>query len=282
MSNDLISRRRFVQLSAGALAAAKFAHANPLGLPIGLQLYSVREVLPKDYLGTLKQIAAMGYQEVEAAGFYDHSADDVKTAMQTAGLKCVSSHYPLGTLKPQIDSILPFAKTVGIQYIVCSSPMHRDPSSKGELSLDDWKWTAGQFNEIATKVKAAGLSFAYHNHVAEFHPTDGTLPYDILLNNTDPAKVSFELDCGWAIVSGQDPVQILKQHSSRIVMLHIKDFVDNKPPSVELGKGSIDYKPIIAAAKGAKIRHCFVEQEEFQGPMMAALAADAKYMQSLT
>ena len=131
-------------------------------------------------------------------------------------------------------------------------------------------------------MKSAGLNFAYHNHIAEFHAIDGTVPYDIWLKNTDPAKVNFELDCGWAIIGGQDPIQLLKEHSNRIVMLHIKDFIDNKPPSVELGKGSRNNKPILAAARGGSIRHIFVEQEEFQGPMMDALAYDAKYMQSLT
>jgi sugar phosphate isomerase/epimerase len=148
--------------------------------------------------------------------------------------------------------------------------------------MDDWRWSAEQFNQIATKVMAAGMRFAYHNHIAEFGEIGGVLPYDELLKNTDPAKVSFELDCGWAIVGGQDPVRILKQYPARIVMLHIKDFKDNKPPSVELGTGSVDYKPIFAAAAATgHIRHAFVEQEEFQGPIMEALKVDAQYMKRL-
>src|SRR5271170_7657159 len=178
MAHELLNRRRFLALSAATLAATKLARAYPLGLPLGVQLYSVRKALPDDYLGTLKQLAALGYQEVEAAGFYDHSADEVKTAMQTAGLKCVSAHYPLDTLKPQLDSILTYGKALGLQYIVCSSPMHQTPGTKGPLTLDDWKWTADQFNQIAAKVQAAGISFAYHNHVAEFTAIDGTLPWE--------------------------------------------------------------------------------------------------------
>ncbi len=280
-----MNRRTF--LGAGAAAATVFftrrGGATPLGLPLGMQLYSVREMLPKDYLGTLKQVAAVGYKEVEAAGFYDHSADEVKTAMQTAGLNCVSAHYPLSTLKPQIDSIIPFCKSVGIRYIVCSSPMHQKEGAGGEaLSLDDWRWSADQFNQIGAKVKAAGMRFAYHNHVGEFAVTDGVLPYDQLLKLTDPAKVSFEMDCGWVEVAGQDPVHYLTQYPNRIVMLHVKDFKDKKPPSVVLGTGSIDYTPIFAAAKGAKIQHIFVEQEESEGPMIDALAADARYMEKFT
>jgi sugar phosphate isomerase/epimerase len=165
---------------------------------------------------------------------------------------------------------------------VCSSPMHQQAGAKGPLSLDDWKWSADQFNQIAVKVEDAGMRFAYHNHYAEFGAIGGILPFDELLKNTDPTKVSFEMDCGWVIVGGQDPVKYLKQYPKRIVMLHVKDFKNNKQPSVELGTGSIDYTPIFAAAAAAgHIRHCFVEQEEFQGPIMEALAVDAKYMKRL-
>jgi sugar phosphate isomerase/epimerase len=256
--------------------------AASLGLPIGLQLYSVRTLLPTDYAGTLKQIGALGYKEVEAAGFFNLPVEQVKAAMRAAGLRCVSAHYPLMLLRQHLDEILTFCKSLGVGFVVCSSPMHQQEGVKGPLSIDDWRWSADQFNQIATKVLAAGMRFAYHNHIAEFGAIGGMLPYEELLKNTDPAKVSFELDCGWAIVGGQDPIHILKQYPARIVMLHIKDFKDNKPPSVELGTGSVDYKPIFAAAAATgHIRHAFVEQEEFQGPIMEALKVDAEYMKRL-
>jgi sugar phosphate isomerase/epimerase len=277
-----MNRRTF--LGAGAAAATIFltqrSQATPLGLPLGVQLYSVREMLPKDYAGTLKQVGALGYKEVEAAGFYNHPVEEVKAAMQAAGLSCVSAHYPLSTLKPQLDSTIAYCKALGIGYIVCASPMHQHEGAGREaLTLDDWRWNADQFNQIAAKVEDAGIRFAYHNHVHEFDVIDGVLPYEELLKLTDPAKVSFEMDCGWVEVAGQDPVKYLKQYPDRIVMLHVKDFKDKKPPSVVLGTGAIDYTPIFAAAKGAKIQHIFVEQEESQGPMLDALAADATYMQ---
>jgi sugar phosphate isomerase/epimerase len=279
MPSHPLSRRRFLALSAGTLAATTLAKAYPLGLPLGLQLYSVRAMLPNDFAGTLKQVAALGYKEVEAAGFYDHSADEVKAALQAAGLSCVSAHYPLGALKPKLDETIAYCKALGLGYIVCSSPMHQEPSAgRAELTLDDWKWNADQFNQIGEKVKAAGMGFAYHNHVAEFTAIDGVLPWEVLEKNTDPAKVSFEMDCGWVIVAGQNPVPFLKKYPNRIVMLHIKDFKAMKPPSVALGAGDVDYKPIFAAAKHARIRHVFVEQEESVGPMLDALAIDAKYM----
>jgi sugar phosphate isomerase/epimerase len=278
-----MTRRSFLSNSAAtaALLATGAARAASLNLPIGVQLFSVRTLLPTDYAGTLKQLGAIGYKEVEAAGFFNKPVEEVKAAMQAAGLRCVSAHYPLPLLRQHIDEIIPFHKSLGVEYVTCSSPMHKDPGTKGPLSLDDWRWTADQFNEIATKVLAAHMKFAYHNHVAEFTPIDGTMPWEELEKHTDPVKVSFEMDCGWVTVAGQDPIKYLKQYPKRIVMLHVKDFKDNKPPSVPLGTGSIDYTPIFAAAAaGGHIRHCFVEQEEFQGPIMEALAADAKYMKA--
>ena len=279
----VISRRTFVSSgAAAALYATGVGRAAVLGLPIGLQLYSVRTLLPNDYAGTLKQVGALGYKEVEAAGFFNLPVEQVKAAMKAAGLRCVSAHYPLALLRQHLDEILTFCRSLGTGYVVCSSPMHKQEGAKGPLSLDDWRWSADQFNQVASKVEAEGMRFAYHNHYAEFGAIDGVLPYDVLLKNTDPAKVSFELDCGWAIVGGQDPIHILKQYPARIVMLHIKDFKDNKPPSVELGTGSVDYKPIFAAAAATgHIRHAFVEQEEFQGPIMEALKVDAEYMKRL-
>jgi sugar phosphate isomerase/epimerase len=279
-----ITRRTFLGSSsaAAALMLSGVGRAASLGLPIGLQLYSVRTLLPTDYAGTLKQIAALGYKEVEAAGFFNMPVEQVKAAMQSAGLRCVSAHYPLALLLQHLDEILPFCKSLGAGFVVCSSPMHQQPGVKGPLSLDDWRWSADQFNQVASKVEDAGMRFAYHNHYAEFGAIGGVLPYDVLLKNTDPKKVSFELDCGWVIIGGQDPVHYLKEYPTRIVMLHVKDFKDNKRPSVELGTGSIDYVPIFAAAAATgHIRHAFVEQEEFQGPIMEALKVDAQYMKRL-
>jgi sugar phosphate isomerase/epimerase len=227
-----ITRRSFISSTsaAAALLYTGMGRAASLGLPVGLQLYSVRTLLPTDYAGTLKQLGALGYKEVEAAGFFNLPVEQVKAAMQAAGLRCVSAHYPLPLLRQHLDEILTFCKSLGVGYVVCSSPMHQQEGAKGPLTLADWRWSADQF-------------------------------------------------CGWVIVGGQDPVHYLKQYPARIVMLHIKDFKDNKPPSVELGTGSIDYAPIFAAAAATgHIRHAFVEQEEFQGPIMEALAVDAKYM----
>jgi sugar phosphate isomerase/epimerase len=298
-----ISRRTFLKIaSASAAGVAVWSRsprlmANPLGLPLGLQLYSVRDVLPKDYEGTLRQLAALGYREVEAAGFFNHSASEVKQAMARAGLNCVSAHYPLKDLLPKVDEVIQYGKNLGLKYIVCAAPMLKDPSrvkdpnsraARESMTLDDWRWNADQFNHIGERVHAAGMRFAYHNHTPEFRSENGVLFYDELMRATDPAKVSMELDCGWAVVAGQNPAALLTRYPKRIVMLHVKDFkltptstAESHPPSTEMGHGTIDYHPIFEAAKKASIEHAFVEQEEFDIPEMEALKIDAEYVRAL-
>jgi sugar phosphate isomerase/epimerase len=299
-----ISRRTFLKTASASAACAALWNrtprllANALGLPLGLQLYSVRDVLPQDYDGTLHQIAALGYREVEAAGFFGHSPAAVKQAMDRAGLHCVSAHYSLKDLLPKVDETIQFGKDLGLSYIVCASPMLKDPSgvkdpgsraARESMTLDDWRWNADQFNRIGEKVKAAGLRFAYHNHTPEFRSENGVVFYDELLRQTDQALVTMELDCGWAVVAGQKPAELLSRSPARFSMLHVKDFKmtpastpSDHPPSTEMGHGNIDYRPIFEAAKKADIRHAFVEQEEFDMPQMEALKIDADYMRAIT
>jgi sugar phosphate isomerase/epimerase len=272
--------------------------ANPLGLPIGLQLYSVRDLLPKDYEGTLRQLGAMGYREVEAAGFFGHTSSQVRQAMDHAGLNCVSAHYPLKDLLPKLEETIQFGKDLGLKYIVCSAPWLKDPSrvkdpgsraARDAMTLDDWRWNAEQFNRIGERMGAAGLRFAYHNHTAEFRAENGVIFYDELLRTTDADKVTMEMDCGWVVVAGKKPVDYLTRYPTRFSMLHIKDFKTNgtlsasePPPSTELGRGSIDSHPIFEAAKKTPIAHSFVEQEEFDMAPMEALKIDADYMRALS
>jgi len=291
------SRRDFVKTSSAALIGASLLsstelHAQTLHLPLAIQLYSVRELLPTDYAGTLKKLSALGYHEVEAAGYYNHSVAEVKQAMSDAGLNLVSSHHSAGDLHKQFDQILAFNKDLGVKYIICSSPGKKDPSQGNHtpMTLDDWKWNADELNKFGEKVNAAGLKFGYHNHFPEFHKTDGLVPYDVLMSRTDPSKVVMEMDCGWVIVGGGDPIAYLRKYSTRIAMLHVKDFKKsatpfsetNRPAIAELGQGFIDYAPILqAAAKTGHVKHCFIEQEGFDMPPMESLKVDAEYMRKL-
>ncbi len=298
------SRRKF--LAAGSMAAAGLLQSKTLRAAaqispsIGLQLYSVRQMLPKDYEGTLKQIAAIGYREVEAAGFFGRSASDVKGAMAAAGLKCVSAHYSLADLLKTTDATIEYAKALGLEYVICSAPSAPDPERLAkapggtwqgvlhDMTLDDWKWNAGQFNQMGRRMKAAGIKFGYHNHTMEFHDFGGANGFQALLSETDPAYVTFELDCGWAVAAGQDPIARLKAHPKRFSLLHVKDLTPasgstapDKRVSTELGHGTVDYRPILAAARAAGIRLAFIEQEDFDIPVLDALKIDFDKMRAI-
>jgi sugar phosphate isomerase/epimerase len=298
-----LTRREFLQSTSAALVCGSAflggtkLHASPFGLPVGLQLYSVRDLLPKDYAGTLKQIAALGYGEVEAAGYFNHSVPEVRTALDAAGLRCPSAHYSYDDLSRDFDKIVDFNKQLGVNYIICSFPGIKDPSRLKDrkfstivqsFTIDDWRWNAAEFNRMGAKVKAAGMRFGYHNHTMEFRPQNGIVPFDELLRLTDPSLVTIELDCGWVMVGGGDAVDYLKRYPSRISMLHVKDFkktdkpasVLEPPPAAVLGTGTADYHPIFAAARKANIKHYFVEQEEFDRPPMEALKIDADFMKN--
>jgi sugar phosphate isomerase/epimerase len=281
------SRRNFIKTSS-ALAAASLIGIDSLSAatlkqPVGLQLYSVRNLLPKSFDGTLEQLAAAGYKEVEAAGYFDKTAADFGNAMQKAGLKCVSTHHALTELKSKLSQLIEYGQALGLEYIICSwAGVHRDPSRTGELSLDDWRYVADQFNSIGAKVKAAGMTFGYHNHTIEFETENGIVFFDELLKRTDPRLVVFEMDCGWVVAGGHNPVEYLSKSPERFPLFHIKDLVkgpDGKWRNVVMGKGSIDYKPILRAATGLK--HYFIEQEEFQEAPMKELQEDADFIKKL-
>ena len=285
---SLSSRRTFMKAS-GAFAAAACAGvdrlaAKTLKMPIGLELYSVRSLAPKDLDGTMAQVRAAGYTVVEAAGFYDRTASDFRKAMDKAGLHCISAHYTLALLRTQLDQLMEYANTLGMQYMICSSSggQHRDPAAKGAPTLDDWHWIADQFNTIGEKVKAAGLTFGVHNHIPEFQVYDGVTTYDELLRLTDPKLVVFQMDAGWVSAAGRDPLEYLKKTPERFPLMHIKDVArgdDGKFHSAVLGRGKMEYGPILRAATGLK--QYFIEQEEFEMDPMEELKIEAEYMRKL-
>jgi sugar phosphate isomerase/epimerase len=278
------SRRSFlkataaVAVSTGALRLA----AKPLGLPIGLQLYSVRDLLPKDFDGTLAKVRADGYTEVEAAGYWDRTAPDFRNAMDKAGLRCTSTHHTLALLLEHGDELIEYGHVLGLDYIICPWPRRRDPALAGELTLDDWRWVADELNRIGEKVKAAGMVFGYHNHGPEFGSENGVVFYDELLRLTDPKLVCFEMDCGWVASAGRNPVDYLGKTPERFPLLHVKDMVkgaNGQFHSTVMGRGVVDYKPILRAA--TSLKHYYIEQEEFDMDPIEALRLDAEYMKKL-
>jgi sugar phosphate isomerase/epimerase len=288
-----VSRRQFVETTAAIAIlglADPSAFCNPLGLPLGIQLYSVREQMLKDLDEALAAIRAAGYVEVEAAALPKMSAREIRASLDKAGLRCVSAHHSLADLNVRFDEIVTFDKELGVHFIICSTPGYRIQSPTGTpFSLDDWRYTAERLNTFGEKAAPSNVRVGYHNHTPEFVLTDGKTPYSELLRLTDPKKVTFELDCGWALVAGVSPAEIMKDNPDRISMLHIKDFTlpqnashgTLEPAVTELGKGTVDYRPIFAqAAKSQHIQHAFVEQEAFSMPWKESLKVDADYMRS--
>lgn len=278
-----------------AVSSTKFLFGMPLGLTPGIQLYSVRQQMAQDFEGALAAVREAGYLEVESAALPKRPAAEIRKALDKAGLKCVSSHHSFVDVTRDLDATIEFEKTVGASYIICPGPGRKNPpvsgAKPGPLTIDEWKYNAEEFNKTGEKLKNAGITFGYHNHWLEFGPVDGKIPYEELLSVCDPDKMTFEMDCGWVKVAGHDPVALMKKYPHRFSMLHVKDF--KLPPGIspqtheeakvtELGRGSIDYRPIFAqAANNQKITHAFVEQEAFGIPWKESLKVDADYLKNL-
>jgi sugar phosphate isomerase/epimerase len=303
------SRRELLIGGGEALVATAFGlgstlrmFANPLGKPIGLELYTVGAELDKDYDGTLRQIAAIGYTEVETGVSAKRKAADVRKSLHDAGLRCQALHMGFGGM----EEALPYAKEIGAKYVISSVTLPKVPEPgkfdmKGfmaqvaALTTDDFKKIAARCNEMGEQAKKAGMQFGYHNHNFEFKPLDGgEIGYDVVLRETDPSLVKFELDCGWMAAAGHDPVAYLTKYPKRYRLLHIKDFEPTASPSVgldesvrpkpaELGRGHIDYKPIFAAAKKTEVELYYVEQEPpfTTTPAMEAIRIDYEYLHAM-
>jgi sugar phosphate isomerase/epimerase len=294
----------FCNAGAGAVVCGllpRLAMADAMGLPPGIQLYSVRDNLAKDVPGTLKQLHDIGFREVETAGFERYSAREFRTMLDDAGLKAPSAHLRfVGTdFGPAFDD----AHALGAHYATSSSQATVNPPPRpaglpagqrvamAPLGLDGFTKLAEQMNDIGTKAKAAGLQYAYHNHNYEFEKMpDGSFGYDILVNNTDHDLVKFEIDCGWMCAGGADPIAYFRKYPGRFKMIHVKEFQPmngpstslsgaTRPQGTDLGQGFIDYKRIFAAGKEAGIEHAFSEQETpFPVSQMASAKAAYEFL----
>lgn len=284
-------------LVATTLGSSAVAWADPMGLPVGIQLYTVRGVIEADTPGTLKQLHDIGYREVETAGFGKYSAKEFGKLIKDAGLSCPSAHLQLNG--PEYAQVFDDAHALGVTYATSSTLSAGGPKKPRttaavthgwpQLGLDGFKRLAAKMNDVGTKAKAAGLQYAYHNHDLEFQKMpDGSYGYDVLLNETDHDLVKFEIDCGWMVVGGASPVAYMKKHPGRFRMIHVKDFKampqgGKRPEGSELGAGFIDYKPIFAEGRLAGIQHAFAEQEgPYTKPEMESARIDYAYLHSMS
>jgi sugar phosphate isomerase/epimerase len=297
-----ISRRKAIKTGIATATAAIFTQglpkslwAKPLVTSPGIQLYTVDKELKADVEGTLKKVKAIGYEEVEAAGFAGLSAKQFRAALDAAGLKCASTHFfDFGGSDP--GHLLEEANALGVHYTVSSMMGNFPNKPSGEMGVEGYKALADYCNQLGEKAKQAGLQFAFHNHNTEFKDLGrGKIGYDVLVEATDPNMVKLELDCGWMVAAGHNPIDYFKRYPNRYRMIHIKDFVrpaqpstslkrDEVPEGTVLGTGYIKYKPILLAAKAAGVEHFYVEQEPpFTGTTaFEAATKDYEYVRSLS
>jgi sugar phosphate isomerase/epimerase len=255
--------------------------------------------MEKDLEGTLAKVAAIGYQNVELAGFsmedgkilyFNHSPQDLKAALGRHNLTAVSTHVNYKSLSPEnFPKVIEISKLLGHQYIV--NPWIDEDIRK---QPDGWKQAGATFNRAGEMAKQAGMQFAYHNHWFEFIPVDGKLPYDVLLAETDPALVKMELDLCWISVGGGDPVTYFKRYPGRFPLVHVKDmkklpkvdtsggqnFGDSMADMTEVGSGVIDWKKIFAYADTAGIKHYIVEHDKPKDPF-ESIRISYQYMHNL-
>lgn len=267
----MISRRNFIVttgLAATAVLASPSFAFSMNKKEIGLQLYTLREELPKDVKGTLEKVAQAGYTNVETYGFsikdqfWGLTPKELKKILDDNGLKAVSGHYNLGSFlydghTEELIASIEAAKILKSEFLTV--PWVDEPFRR---NIEDYKKIAARVNEAAKMCKNAGLKLAYHNHDFEFQKHDGVTGYEILLNETDKDLVFFELDLYWVIHSGNDPLKLFKENPGRFKMWHVKDKNKiNNELNTEVGSGTIDFKPIFKEAKQSGMVHFFVEQE---------------------
>lgn len=253
---------------------------------VGLQLYSLRVDLPKDLKGTIEKVGKAGFSQVETYGFsikdqfWGLTPIEFKKLLAANGLTAVSNHFSLGSYlsdgnTSELKASIAAAKVLGSKYVTIP---YLDQSIRKTAA--DYKKIAAKINVAAKMCKDAGLRLAYHNHDFEFEKFGETTGYQILLNETDKNLVDFELDLYWVARSGNDPLKLFKQNPGRFTMWHVKDMDKTNPAlNAEVGTGSIDWKPIFAAAKLSGMKYFFVEHETNYKPNpIESVAASCDYI----
>jgi sugar phosphate isomerase/epimerase len=284
----MIDRRTFITAMSAAAVTGVRLHAKKVDR-VGMQLYTVRAELEKDFDGTLAKVAAIGYKEVEFAGYFKRSPRDVRESLRRHGLTSPAAHVDYPSLAAEkLPAVLESAKAIGHQYLVnpwIDESLRKEP--------DIWKRVAETFNRAGEMSRKAGIQFAYHNHHFEFAPVDGKLPYELLLEQCDPKLVKMELDLCWITAAGKDPLEYFKRYPGRFPLVHVKGLTKKPdaggaapiqsvmPDLTDVGTHDmIDWKRIFARSGEAGIKHYFVEHDIPKDPY-ASLKASYDYVKSL-
>jgi len=244
---------------------------------IGLQLYTVRRSLEKDFEGTLRQVAALGIKEVEFAGYFEQKPEQIKKLLKSLKLASPSAHTDTKTLRSGLPEAIAAAKTIGHRYLILGYLPEEE-----RKSLDDYKKLIELLNKTGEKCRQADLQFAYHNHDFEFRKIEGKTPYDLILAETDAGKVKMEMDLYWINKAGFEPLSYFEKYPKRFPLVHVKD-MDNTPEKsfTEVGRGVIDFKKIFSKSSAAGIRHYFIEQDKTRGEPLESVKVSLKYLKDL-
>lgn len=285
----MLTRRSFLeQVAASTLIPAVARAAEHRIERLGLQLYTVRTEMAKDFEGTLAKVAAAGYREVEFAGYFDQDPKKVRSILDRHKLTAPSAHIDFATVETKLDQAIATARTIGHQFLVnpwIDEDMRKQP--------DIWSRVAATFNKAGETCRKAGIQFAYHNHHFEFVPVNGVKPFDLLLKECDPNLVKIELDLCWITVAREDPVMYFDRYPGRFPLVHVKGLKkipEGQPPVpfdiaipniTDVGTNDvIDWKRILAGSSKAGIQHYFVEHDQPASPF-DSIRASAGYLQQL-
>jgi sugar phosphate isomerase/epimerase len=282
-----ISRRDFLKTAATCTAAASFIsasglqlHANPLGMPIGCQTWPVREMIAKDFPGTVKVLAAAGFQTIELcspvgyadsgfAGLAKYKGAELRKILGDSGVTCVSSHFGIDELRENQQRAIDWAKDVGLtQMLVPSLDGPENPT------LDDVKKAADEYNKIGERAAAAGIQQGLHNENFELTTVDGKRTYDLLFSLLDPKLIKFQFQVS-TISRGYDAAEYFTKYPGRFISMHVQGWSTETRKTVAVGQDSLDWKKIFTAAKTGGIKNYFVEMNLDQ------MKASVPYLQNL-
>ncbi|MFT4565360.1 MAG: sugar phosphate isomerase/epimerase [Saprospiraceae bacterium] len=289
-----MERRNFLQwagtVAAGSLVAPQYACKSAAGMSnsknasidaYGIQLYTLRDIIPNDPKGTLKEISTYGFKQIEGYDgpqgmFWNMGHKGFKSYLDGLGMQMISSHVDINK---NFEEKAGQAAEIGMKYLIC-------PYIGPQKSVDAWKNVTDRFNACGEICRKNGIRFAYHNHAYSFKAFSGMIPHDFMMENTDPELVDHEMDIYWVVTGGADPIEYLKKYPNRFRLCHVKDRMknagDEHSASCDLGTGIIDYPKILKVAEEMGMKYYILEQERYDNstPLKSAKAG-AAYLDKL-
>lgn len=277
----MTSRRSFIRqssiLATGSILLPACDFSSKKEHNLGVQLYTFRDAMAEDAIGTLKRIAGLGIKQIETARsnkghYYGLGPKEMKNICDDLGMTLRSGHVHLDDQWPQT---MAEAVEAGQEYLICSTM-----PTEGQ-TVSNYKNVADVFNKAGEACQTVGIKFGYHNHGYEFESNQGAVLYDILMDNTEANLVYMELDLGWVIVGGKNPIDYFNKYPGRFPLWHLKDMDMAKKESTEFGKGGLDIPEMLAHKKESGLKYIFIEQEEYATAPFESIQYDLDYLEKL-